>query len=630
MNMIFALMLLVALGLWIAYAFRKRENEPELAEDLGYTVADLIIFSKRVISRSISGKEQAVDSLDVKRLKEQRKRLRRAVRHSIHGIKENKEYVKSFLREKMTLAYEFTREMLNVFIPFDTPESLTAMDKFDIVLFKLKQTHGNQAFNYLVREYKWNVPRGIYQGAKTVKEDGTIEYKEIGYVVREDMIEQVYSAESQKFELTVDDMIDILVQRVYQSFLGLGPLDELYEQSIDGIRGGTRGIPESVAVDFQVQDFYGNWINPPRDFDACTVFHKGISLNMEFMSFGSSLELRRICENVYTYKAPYQLNRRRGFVVSQLADNSRVVVVSPEFAESFGFFIRKFDGGLVDIKTLFEGQGNAEMMVEWMDLFAKGGIFTIFTGAQGSGKTTMMRAAIAYFYHWWALRIQDGSAFELWIRKSFYWRDGMAFRETDNISSLEGLVLQKKTDGTANLVAEAADAEQFSNAIETSGVGSLFSWTTHHANTPEALMDAGVDSLIRVGLQVDPGRAERYLVGRLKANPHLVNELGNRYMERFTEFIPLNIEPYPNTYKAAASMEELVASKIELDAEYYRRTTDRKYYTHQNIFEYRKGAYVAVNKPSADLISKMKKNMIEADRVRLDQFIAKTPWEKVS
>ncbi len=63
----------------------------------------------------------------------------------------------------------------------------------------------------------------------------------------------------------------------------------------------------------------------------------------------------------------------------------------------------------------------------------------------------MLMAMIESIYETMNLRIQE-TAFELHLRKIYPTRNILSFRETDTISGQEGLDVQKKTDGSVNIV----------------------------------------------------------------------------------------------------------------------------------------------------------------------------------
>ena len=187
------------------------------------------------------------------------------------------------------------------------------------------------------------------------------------------------------------------------------------------------------------------------------IFYKGKSIHLSFLSYGSELELKRIVNNIYKYDNPSQMNEQTGFKVNELKDGSRVVVARPPFAESWAFWVRKFDLPNMSLEKLIsdESADNAELPRELIKFFMKGARITAITGPQGAGKTSLMMAAVKYIPATYNLRIQE-LAFELNLRKLYPRRNTIAFRETDYITGQQGLDFQKKTDGTVNLLGEVA------------------------------------------------------------------------------------------------------------------------------------------------------------------------------
>ena len=68
-----------------------------------------------------------------------------------------------------------------------------------------------------------------------------------------------------------------------------------------------------------------------------------------------------------------------------------------------------------------------------------------------AGKTTMLMAMIENIYETMNLRITE-TAFELHLRKIYPTRNIVSMRETDTIAGQECLDVQKKTDGSVNII----------------------------------------------------------------------------------------------------------------------------------------------------------------------------------
>lgn len=180
----------------------------------------------------------------------------------------------------------------------------------------------------------------------------------------------------------------------------------------------------------------------PRAHDSVWVFYEGKSIHLSFLSFGSELELRRVCQNIYKHNFPGQLSETTGYKVNEMADGSRVVVLRPRFAESWAFFVRKFDVQNATLEQLIRDE-HAELPIALIRYLVMGERITAITGAQGSGKTTLLMAMVRHISALLPIRVQEMS-FELQLRKIYPNRNILSLRETETISGQAGLDIQKK------------------------------------------------------------------------------------------------------------------------------------------------------------------------------------------
>ena len=134
-----------------------------------------------------------------------------------------------------------------------------------------------------------------------------------------------------------------------------------------------------------------------------------------------------------------------------MKDGSRVVVVRPSFSETWAFFVRKFDVKRSTLEQWFKGEEGSDKTIELLKYLVKGARIISITGEQGCGKTTMLMGMIENIYETMNIRVQE-TAFELHLRKIYPTRNILTFRETDTISGQQGLDVQKKTDGSVNII----------------------------------------------------------------------------------------------------------------------------------------------------------------------------------
>ena len=249
---------------------------------------------------------------------------------------------------------------------------------------------------------------------------------------------------------------------------------------------------------------------------------------------------------IYRYDSPGQLSKSKGYIVNEMKDNSRVVVVRPPFAENFAFFVRKFntiENKQLDQLLTDEGW---EMVEEVLKLIINGCQVCAITGAQGTGKTTLLMCLIGYIPNNFSLRIQE-QAFELHLRQIYPMRNILTFRETEYVSGQEGLDIQKKTDGVVNILGEVASNDVAAWMIQMSQVASLFTLFTHHAKTTENLVKYMRNALIINGNFNNEKIALEQVVDAIRFDIHLERDSkGHRYIERISEIVAL---PESDIYK---------------------------------------------------------------------------------
>lgn len=329
--------------------------------------------------------------------------------------------------------------------------------------------------------------------------------------------------------------LKILVQIIYQELFGLGIIDVLIGQPFDSIMGGTSyGGSEERSL----------WVQ-----------YKGQNIHMAFAAFGDSGELERVCRILCRTGYSEQLSAKRGYFVGCRENGSRVVVVRPPFCESWSFFLRQFKHRHYDnIRELFD-----EHCIEYADRLMKWLIrcrqVIGITGAQGSGKTTLLMYLVGYIPKSYTIRVQEMN-FELFLRECYPERNIVSFRETDSIGAQEGLDLQKKTDGTVNILGEVATAEAGSYMIQMGMSASLFTIFTHHATTTEYLLLSLRNCLMECADFYDERLALAQVLSVLGFDIHIAkDDNGKRYIERISEIVPITEDGNICSYKITKLLE---------------------------------------------------------------------------
>lgn len=438
---------------------------------------------------------------EMQRLRKRKNELREALGNTGVGDLYAKNMVKATIKDILIQKLGINKDNIGKIILFDDTKRMSVKDKFDILLFDYKKKYGNNALTILFED------NGLLEAVGDA--DG------FSYKVDEDDIKHIYEMSSKPLRFV--DRLDILVQRVYEMYRGLGVVDEIRDMNIDGVSGGVSGAE-------------GEW-------NSVWVFIKGKTVHLSFLDFESEDELKRICMNCYTYGHPGQLSMSKGYIINEMKDHSRVVVVRPPFSESFAFFVRKFD--TIENKKLEEliTDEGAECVIDVLKWIVKGCQVTGITGAQGSGKTTLLMALIKYIHPAYTLRIQETS-FELHLREVYRDRNILTFQETESISGQDGLDLQKKTDGVVNILGEVSTAPVASWLVQMSMVGSLFTMFTHHAKTTISLIRYLRNSLLSCASFSNEKIAQEQVVETVRFDVHMEKDVyGHRYVDRITEII---------------------------------------------------------------------------------------------
>ena len=542
-----------------------------------------------------------------------------ALKGCTYGDVNDKRYVKELISDLLSKEYGVDETNISKAIPFDVPSLLTAQDKFDIIIYMYKKEFGYEALTELIKRYNLATLKYLQGESKP------------SYVITEDEISDIY--EKEKLVLSFKDKLEIVVQRIYQHYKGYSSIDEIRDMNIDGVSGGVSGLPESF-ISQVAQTGTTDYIEQvsehkvPRACDSIWIFFQGKSIRLAFLSFGTEAELKRVCQNIYKYNNPGQLSDTNGYKVNEMKDGSRVVVVRPSMSETWAFFVRKFDVKRATVEQWTGDMAGKEKAIELLKYLVKGARITSITGEQGCGKTTLLMGLIENIYETMNLRITE-MAFELHLRKVYPTRNILSMRETDTISGQECLDVQKKTDGSVNIIGEVATDPVASWMIQSAQVASKFTLFTHHAKTFPDLVTALRNSMLRAGVFKNEKTAEEQVVQVLNFDIHLQKDFrGRRYIERVTECIPVkDSKTYDFEYKKEHDMDSKVTKFFENATTYFSKVTEQNLYTYQNVLEYVDGEYQLTNKITDQNIHDMRANMDETDAVEFDKFIEKY-WGK--
>ncbi|MBQ2938365.1 MAG: Flp pilus assembly complex ATPase component TadA [Clostridia bacterium] len=625
-NILLILVVLVIAGGLIYYSIKKKKEAPTeevlKVDNKTYTLEVMQDFVKKRLDEitKVNLYDIGLSEEELKRRKNKKYELKKALKGCTYGDVNDKKYVKELIFDLLSKEYGVNEANISTAIPFDVPSLLTPQDKFDIIIYMYKKDFGYEALTELIKKYNLAVLKYIEGETKP------------SYVITAQEIEDIF--EKENLQLTFKDKLSVVVQRIYQHYKGYSSIDEVRDMNIDGVSGGVSGLPESFLSQVaQTSDTdYLSQISEhkvPRACDSIWIFFQGKSIRLAFLSFGTESELKRVCQNIYKYNNPGQLSDTNGYKINEMKDGSRVVVVRPSFSETWAFFVRKFDVKRATLEQLVRDPGK-EDVIQLLKFLVKGARITAITGEQGSGKTTLLMGMIENIYETMNIRVQE-TAFELHLRKIYPTRNILTFRETDTISGQEGLDVQKKTDGSVNIIGEVATDPVASWMIQAAQVASKFTLFTHHAKTFPNLVTALRNSMLRTGVFKDEKTAEEQVVQVLNFDIHQVKDFrGKRYIERITECIPVeNKNEYTYDHRNEKTIEGKFDKFFDNATRYFEKVTDKQLYTYRNIMEYVDGEYVITNPITDENIKQMRENMDETDLEAFDKFIEKH-WKKAN
>lgn len=390
-NMILMFVVVVIVFFTVTHFIKKNKeevvDEEVVADDKTYTFELMIKFVKKRLDEitKINLYDIGLSEEELKRRKNKKYELKKALKGCTYGDVNDKKYVKELIYDLLSKEYGINETNIIRVLPFDTPSLLTAQDKFDILIHEYKKTFGYEALSEMIKKYNLDVFKFVEGESRP------------SYVITEDEINDIY--EKENFQLDFNDKLEVVVQRIYQSYKGFSSIDEVRDMNIDGISGGVSGLPESFLS--QVAQSDGDFLKQameakvPRACDSIWIMFHGKSIRLAFLTFGTEAELKRVCQNIYKYNNPGQLSDTNGFKINEMKDGSRVVVVRPSMSETWAFFVRKFDVKRASLEQMYRKANGGQELIELLKYLVKGARIISLTGEQGCRKNN-----IAYGDDW--------------------------------------------------------------------------------------------------------------------------------------------------------------------------------------------------------------------------------------
>lgn len=589
--------LIAAFVLIVIYFIFKKELEPDIEnieEDkysIDYLKRSIKELFDEVINQNIA--ELCLNMKDTKKREQQKARISSAIRSCAQGNVGEKEFVKDYMKDLLQNNLDINEATINNVIPFNRSDLLSPQDKFEILYQQYHRSNRYRAFKDL---------NEIGHFEKEKKN----EYGSYYEITCED-IEKLYEKHAKP--LSYIDKLEVVTQRIYQEQYGFSVADILRDDlTIDGISGGCSGA-STEQYNYMEEAIESGETRKAKTFQSLWIFYKGKAIHMSCLSFKSQKDLIRTCNNLYMYDCVGHLTSSNGYKLSYQYDGSRVVVVRPKLASHWAFFVRKFDSakGLTIDKLLIHK--NSEIVVGFMKWVVKGCLNAILSGDQNSGKTTCLKALGVFFDQRDPIRTTEPE-FELWYNNTYDRLNCVCFRGSDEVSLIEAIALEKKTDGSKMILGEVNNYELADAYISLCQSGTRSTYCTVHTVSTEDAVDYFRNSVVSAGTFQNEMVAEEQIANSIHIDIHWEKSSnGVRYISYINEIIP-----YERTD------EEEIPDPIESIAHSLRKLSRKRAFTVRNLVMLKDGEYVVNNQFSERSMKRILKYITEDEKQEFLNF----------
>ena len=221
--------IVVFAGYFVINFLNKRKNEivedKVKVDDKTYTLEKMTEFVKKRLDEitKINLYDIGLSEEELKRRKNKKYELKKALKGCTYGDVNDKKYVKELIYDLLSKEYGVTEANISTAIPFDIPSLLNSQDKFDILLYMYKKEFGYEALTEIIKKYDLAVLKYIAGESKP------------SYVITPEEISDIY--EKENLLLSFNDKLNVVVQRIYQHYKGYSSIDEIRDMNIDGVSG---------------------------------------------------------------------------------------------------------------------------------------------------------------------------------------------------------------------------------------------------------------------------------------------------------------------------------------------------------------------------------------------------------
>lgn len=563
--------------------YRARKNERPSAEySSRVTIENLGELVSQELAELVRDDDLIVtNDKHFEALSYKKRTLAKALDECVYGVEKAKNVVLSHIRYIVERELPKEEDCLEV-VEFNDMFYMDPNIQWEVLIYMVKKHHKSNPMAYLCDKYDLATEREIPNELT----GGT----NMRCLFDAAFLSEVLEKELDGHVLTYNEMLDIITILVYRNRYGFGVVDTLRGLDVDGFNFGTSGSVRYV-ID-------GTYNVPYRTTNSIWVQLKAKWIHFSFLDFMKEEEMKRIVNQLVAWGTTAPMTEKSPYKVNDGYDGARVTAIRPPAGECWACFVRKFSAGLYVKEKLLNKPHikNWELPSTLMYYLMRGEQTTAFTGQQNTGKTSMMKAAMADVAMV-NIRILEMS-FELAIRELYPWKNVLTVKPTDYVSAANLQDLLKKTDGYLSMVGEVAEDIVAARMIQFCLIASAFTIFSHHAKTDADLINGLANSLVACGEYENHDVALSTVLDAIKNNVHLDFVKGERVVAFISEIVKLNeIEPYPDiptlwnkvrdenpTVGDDNALATLVVA--ELNKEYYTRTTDRVRFTSRHIIEF--------------------------------------------
>jgi len=228
-NFLIIIVIVVFAAYFVINFLKKRKDEivedKVKVDDKTYTLEKMTEFVKKRLDEitKINLYDIGLSEEELKRRKNKKYELKKALKGCTYGDVNDKKYVKELIYDLLAKEYGVTETNISTAIPFDIPSLLNSQDKFDILLYMYKKEFGYEALTEIIKKYDLAVLKYIAGESKP------------SYVITPEEISDIY--EKENLVLSFNDKLNVVVQRIYQHYKGYSSIDEIRDMNIDGVSG---------------------------------------------------------------------------------------------------------------------------------------------------------------------------------------------------------------------------------------------------------------------------------------------------------------------------------------------------------------------------------------------------------